>query len=383
MKSLRQYFYVLNLLFVVELILTLFFVSFVKKSAVISNKPPKLLAPNLDIFKTPELAKVPLGQIYGKRDIFGIEQSSSVTQQAKSVAPANIPELVIPEIPKAPAPPSIDFVNPLSITLNGIVGSLDPNHSVCIIADEADKEATYKVGDRIKDGLIIKILRDRVVILRLNGQIETFFLHEMSVPQPVTELGSFVMASEDGKFKIDTEKFRHKVVNLGGFLDHFDVVPFVGEDGKVIGLVVTDKDPKSFASLLGFKENDLILSIDGISLTSNKERLKAYDQIISKPENADFVVEFERDGTRLKNSYVLATPKLMRASNNQGLAATNGKSSSLTMVPQNTPQKEKNTSKIVFPELLSEEERKKNESLYQGNINRIRQEMLARMQRNN
>jgi type II secretion system protein C len=349
----------------------------IKKSAIIGGDTAKVVVAVGKSFKMIETAKVPLGQIYGKRDIFGLGQGSNAVEQAKSVITSNIPELVIPEISKAPASPVIDFVDPLPITLNGIIGSSTLERSICIIADENDKEATYKIGDRIKDGTIIKILRDRVVVLRLNGQIETFFLHEVGIPQVATDLSTFVTPIADNKFRIDTEKFKHKIVNLGGFLDHFDMVPFVGDDGKVIGIVVTDKDPKSFASLLGFKENDLILSIDGIGLTSNKDRLKAYDQIVNKSDNSEFFIEFERDSNRLNNSYLLSS-KPQKASMTTGFGGEN--LASVTGAKEVVGAKEK--TKTVFPELLGKEEQKKADNMYQENINRIRQEMLARMQRN-
>jgi len=215
-------------------------------------------------------------------------------------------------------------------------------------------------------------LRDRVVILRINGQVETFYLHEINPLQHVVDVASAVTSIADNKFKIDVEKFKQKVVNLGGLLDNFNMVPFVGSDGKVIGIVVTDKDPKSLAFALGFKENDLILAIDNTFLTTHKDRMLAYDKIIAKKEDAEFYIEFERDGQRLKNCYILSSKQEKPLATVVPVVTENKKQELASSSQAKSP--------VKFTELMSADEKKATNALYKDNIDRIRQEMLANLQ---
>lgn len=367
MKSLRQNLYVLNLLLVAEIFLVLFFVSLIKKNSKIKNSTKVAAAENTKSFKPLVAAMVPLRQVYGKRDIFGLGQGTNIVEEEKNLPSLNIPQLVIPEISKAPDTPVVALIDPLTITLNGIIGSSIPEASVCIIADETDKEKSYKVGDRVKDGVIIKILRDRIVILRLNGQVETHFLHEVSSLYQSIDLSSLVLNISENKYKINAEKFKQKIVNLGSMLDYFEMIPFVGEDGNVIGIVVTDKDPKNLSSLLGFKENDLILKINEISLTSNKNRIAAYDSVVNTNENAEVVVEFERDGQKQQNSYIISYKTL--------------KEDTPTIIKKtteiNNPVASVGTSNVMFPELMAKEERERSNKLHNDNIDRIRRDLIA------
>jgi C-terminal processing protease CtpA/Prc len=180
-------------------------------------------------------------------------------------------------------------------------------------------------------------------------------------------LSSLVSNISENKYKINAEKFKQKVVNLGSMLDYFDMVPFVGEDGNVIGIVVTDKDPKSLASLLGFKENDLILKINEIVLTSNKNRIAAYDSVINTPENAEVIVELERDGQKQQNSYIISYKTLK-----EDTPITTKKITEI-----NSPIASVGTSNVMFPELMAKEERDRSNKLHNENIDRIRRDLIA------
>lgn len=387
MKLLRQYLYLLNILLVCELLLAFFLIMLIRKAAVVKKDQPVVAVATTEVFSIPELSKPPTAQIFGKRDVFGLGQGADAVEQAKVVPSTALPQLIIPEIPKAPPTPTVDFIDPLPISVNGIIGSSDIDRTICIIADETDKEETYRVGDRIKDGSIIKILRDRVVILRLNGQVETFFLHEVSGPSPVFEAASAVTKLNDNKYRINLVKFKKNVVNLGGLLDLFEVVPFSGKDGKMIGVVVVDTDPNGLPAKLGFLENDLILSVGGVGLMSNKDRMAAYDQVLEKGENSELLVDFERNGVRMQNTYLLQTtiPKvgnipdeIFSVDSSKGDKQDDEKPEFVGLVTQG--QKKQPS---LFPELMSPAERAKSESLYKDNIKRIREDMFARMKKRN
>ncbi len=331
--------------------------------------------------------QVPLAQIFGKRDIFGLAVSDAVVEQSKNISANNIPKLVIPEIPKPSALPAIDFIPPLSLVLRGVIWSVKPEQSMCIVADETEKELTLKLGDKIKDGTVIKILRDRMVVLRLSGQLETFFINESSLHIPSSPV-SAIQSLGENRYSINVDKFKQSVQNIGSLLDNFDAVPLVGEDGKMMAIVVVETDPSKLPAALGFSQNDLIVTIADIDVSSNKSRSQIYDELTSnKKIGEEFSIEFVRQGKVMSNSYMLIGDSRHGAENLASLKMTNDNQSSMRQLvtkkdsDQSLSSMFTNNRRQSELEVVNEEERKKSEDRYQENIKRIRQEMLDRIQK--
>lgn len=326
---------------------------------------------------------VPISQIYGKRDIFGLFIEDNTPQQQKDLSMNNIPTLTIPEIQPIETEKSTAFIDPLPISLNAIIISTDTDSSVCIIADETDKEVIYHVGDRIKDGVIIKLMRDRIMILRLNGQIETYFLHNDALDLPKDPIES-ISKNNDGIFEIDKNKFLASIPNAGAFLDFFEAVPFVDEEtNTVLGFVVTDKNVNGFAYKLGFEQFDLITTIDGFEFDTNKKRLLAYENIITKSSQNgfSFKVEFERDGKKMTNHYqvINTAERFLPKESSNSLKATYELINKQPSERRQTAQQLFSASQKQQPHndeikyLQSDEEKR-----FLENLAQIREEMLAK-----
>ncbi len=393
MKYLNNYLYLINSLLCVYFFISLLIIWFAMS---ISSYKPKKRAFDSSFkdsdMKLPERIKVPVAQIFGRRDIFALADTTTAAAKTVNVTPAKMPELQIPEISKAPEKHFNEFVDPLTVSINGIViSSANAEKNMAVIADETDKEANYKVGDRIKDSTILKIFRDRVVFLRMNGQVETHYLYESAIQNNQPDPASAITSAGDNKFEINVLRFKKIIPNVGVFLSKIDLIPLTDENNKILGMIVNEASEKSLADLLGFKADDLIIKIDGLDLSSNKNRIAAYDNIVKKQNDEELVVEFDRNGTIMKNSYLIKINSQQNLSEKQELAQ--GSAEKITQTPTSLTTPKENPaelSKLMTNNLsqsnpgeLSLADRKKNEDNFQANIERIRQQMLDLVKQKN
>ena len=112
-----------------------------------------------------------------KYDIFDTYVSKEKGPTKKSLL-SPIPELQIPDIPKPKQPEKPKILPPLKATLKGTVLSTNEQKSIAMMTDETNKEAIYHVGEKIKDAQLIKVTKNRVVVIRSNGQHETIYLRK-------------------------------------------------------------------------------------------------------------------------------------------------------------------------------------------------------------
>ena len=121
-----------------------------------------------------EIAIEGIENIY-KYDLFGtFKKEAFVPSTRELVTPIPQPKPISPKPIKELAKPK--FLPPLKIALKGIAFSSDENKSIGMIVDATKKEQIYHVGDTIKDAQIIKISKNRLTLLRANGQHETIFM---------------------------------------------------------------------------------------------------------------------------------------------------------------------------------------------------------------
>lgn len=388
MAILRNYLYILNLSLVTSLFLAIFFVNFAKnnylQSAELIRKKKDLASNNYEPdFLAISHNAVPLSQIHGKRDIFGLTTDTSTVSQPKDVVSQNLPDLVIPDVPAYTPKKAIDFIDPLPITLVGTVISTVPEKSVCILGDETDKQAVYRIGDKFKDASLLKIFKDRVIFLRSNGQIETFFLYANQEQDLATDPSSVAKKESDNKIIVDLDKFAKLIKNFGSFLDYFDATPFINQkNNKIIGFLVLDNSQNSLAFALGFKYLDLILAVDGRTFTSNKNRQKILEYVLNQAKPGNFiVVKIERDGARMD-----LTLEFTDSNDTLQKTGTSQNKSAMKELVSKNKQDDKNLASLLVSKntnslgesLSTASTDQGREEAFQKNLERIKNEMLAR-----
>jgi type II secretory pathway component PulC len=120
-------------------------------------------------------------------------------------------EETLPSPPSAvgaqvPETPEVQFFDPLSITLTGIIVQEDDTKNIAIILDnKTQQQINYKVGDEIEDAQIVRILKDKVILIRSNGQQEILYVKQEDAKADNPEQKKII--AKDAVKKIEPLKF--------------------------------------------------------------------------------------------------------------------------------------------------------------------------------
>jgi type II secretion system protein C len=242
--------------------------------------------------------KINISKIY-ENDIFDTYQKKSENpfEGAREIPLPPPPRPVTTKIPEVP---KIEFLDPLNITLKGIVITNNDNKNRAVIQDnDTKREAIYKIGNMIADAQLIRIFNNKVVFLRANGQQEVLYLREKDALLDPTyaALGnwSHITKHIDNYYHIvNPIAFAEHIQNVAQFIDALDITTAY-QKGKSIGCRVGMVKKDSLGAALGFNTGDIILSIDNIPATDINNRFLIYKNIIAKKPNDTIVVKILRD----------------------------------------------------------------------------------------
>ena len=241
-----------------------------------------------------------------KYDLFGTFAAKEIAPSLKSLV-TPIPQPNPVTIPVPPEPPKPTFVPPLKISLQGIAFASNEEKSICMIVDETKKETIYHIGDMVKDAQLIKIGKNRITLLRVNGQHETIFLRKLDNKEllpPDKKWDDVVKKVNSTTFEIDFKRFPQEIPTLGTLTEMLSLLTTY-QKGKPTGIKIASLSPNSIGNLLGLQKSDVITSINGMPTADKKSRVKIYDTI-TKTETGDAVqVSFQRGGRNITHTYKL------------------------------------------------------------------------------
>ena len=276
------------------------------------------------------ITPVDVASIY-ENDLFNtyVPQNYNFEKIDDNVAPIpEPPQRIVPQIPIEKAP---TFFSPLDVLLKGVIFvENDPSKSLVIIQDKKSKEENnYQVGDLIEDAQILKILPNRAVVIRSNGQQETLYLREEDAAYDFNNEENFspkkvVVSSIGNNYQVDIDEFAKRVHNIGEFIGMLDLTT-VYKQGKSLGCRVGRISKDSLGSALGFKFDDIIMSVDTISSMSLENRMQMYDHIVEKRAGDTINVEINRGESNLQLGYSLINDDWKKLNND--LQAAGGTSS--------------------------------------------------------
>jgi len=254
---------------------------------------------------------VNLSIIYGERDLFGTHEAP--IQLALKIEDAVIPMPIAPKNidPSVPVEKTPTFFAPLDCILKGVIFVQDdPSSSLAIIQFKKTKEEeNYQVGDLLEDAQILKILPNRVMIIRSNGQQETLYLREEDAIHDFDSESTYmpknvVESTLDNKYKINIDEFVKRVPNLGEFINVLDLTT-VYRQGKSFGCRVGSITKDSLGGILGFITDDIIVKIDGFDIDDLASRITVYNHILTRSAGDIVEVEIQRGNDDLKLIYGL------------------------------------------------------------------------------
>lgn len=231
-----------------------------------------------------DIAKIYQQDLFGTYELPPIQTVPSFVEETVAAIPTP-PSIIIPEVPIEKSP---TFFAPLDVILKGVIFVKDDAASCIAIVQlkKTKEERNYQVGDLIEDAQILKILSNRIIIIRSNGQQETLYLREedaisdfnteaKSAPKTIVE-----DVSED-KYTVNIDEFTKRVRNLGEFINLLDLTT-VYKRGKSFGCRVGRIEKESLGAMLGFVMDDIIAKVDDYYVDDLANRIQLYNHIIQK-----------------------------------------------------------------------------------------------------
>jgi len=266
-----------------------------------------------------ETVKVNIHTIY-ENDLFGTykkELPPTIADQTTLPTPPSPKPVTVPPVTTP------QFMDPLNITLKGIIIMInDDTKNRAIIADNTtNKETIYKIGQTIQDAQLIRILSNKVIILRSNGQQEVLYLREKDAKiDPAYAVQSdwhdVIQKVSDTQYNVNPQEFVARVKNLAQFIDMLDLIT-VYKQGKSIGCKIGTMATNSFGSELGLQNHDLVVSINDIPATTTDERFKIYKDVTSAQSDALVTVKILRENQEMTLQFTLKDWK-QKKTQNQG-----------------------------------------------------------------
>jgi type II secretory pathway component PulC len=219
-------------------------------------------------------------------DLFGT-YTKELPQLKRLDAVIPFPEPPVQERIVAPRIIEPEFLDPLQVTLKGIivVGSNDAKNRAMVQDNKTNQEGTYKVGDIIQDAQLIRIFKNKIIFLRLNGQQEVLYLREQDAKVDPAYIESnewtdVIKKISENNYLINPKEFVEQVKNITQCIDMLNATTAY-QQGKSVGLRIGHLTKSPFGTLLGLQKGDIIVNVNNIPAQTTEERLAIYKNITS------------------------------------------------------------------------------------------------------
>jgi type II secretory pathway component PulC len=190
-----------------------------------------------------------------------------------------------------------------------VVGSNDTKNRAIIREDKTKQEGTYKVGDIIQDSQLIRIFKNKIIFLRLNGQQEVLYLREQDAKADtaytqINQWEKIIKKTGELTYLINPGTFTEQIKNLSQFIEMVNTTTAY-QKGKSVGLKVGPLNSQSLATILGLQKGDIIININNIPTETTEQRLAIYKNITTLPLDETITVKLVRKNRELMLSYTL------------------------------------------------------------------------------
>ncbi len=291
--------------------------------------------------QTEESLKIATKKIY-EEDLFGTyEKEMPKPEEEGFVGP--MPPPPTPKPVTVPEPPKPEFFDPLNISLKGITIVInDSNKNKAIIADnKTNVERIYKEGDMIEDAQLVRILSNKVIFLRSNGQQEVLYLREKDAQEDpsyksIGDWDDVVQKVGEENFLINADLFAQRVKSLAHFIDMFDITTAY-KKGASVGCRIGQLEGRALAHSVGLETGDIVTIINGIPTTTTANRVAIYKKITSMNEDDGVDLAVQRNNQEIMLHYTLQDFRAEKE---------------VSAVAAQTP-----TQQILPPEILRQEQR--------------------------
>ncbi len=228
---------------------------------------------------------------------------------------------------KVEAPPPAEKVEPLEtlqetslqLSLLGTIAG-DTNNARAIILDKKTRsQDIYKVGDTVQEAVIRQILRGKVV-LRHGEKDEILAMVEgedtadssairKQSPEPTRTRSRNVSRQappekmpeeiEVETVTIEQEVLQNSISDLNSLMTQVRIRPYFRQ-GRPEGLIVSQIQPDSIFQKMGFRNGDIIASVNGKQMSTPEEAFELYKGLQS---GAEISIDITRRGQKRTLTY--------------------------------------------------------------------------------
>jgi general secretion pathway protein C len=222
--------------------------------------------------------------IISKRNLFG-----GGAQEPATVRPG---EIDLAQIPLA--------LNSLGLKLVGTVVSGSPAEELAIIEDlGTHKQELYHQGDRVKQALIKRILRENVII-NTGAQDEMLTMKPEESPEQAPTSVPFPRpstpaAATSGPVRMERQEIESSFADLNQLMQQVRIRPYM-EENKPAGFLLTDIRAGSIFAKMGLRDGDVIQRVNDRTITSTEQAMELYQGLM---QGGEIALEIKR-GRRIE-----------------------------------------------------------------------------------
>ncbi len=184
--------------------------------------------------------------------------------------------------------------------LGTAIGSIkDP---IAYIKDlETSKQGIYKLGSKIKEATVIKIVMGEVV-LEKDGKTETLRLSKHAGQlAKADDKNSAILYLSDDKILVNRKLLSRKAANVFETFSSVKIKPYYASK-EVSGMIVDCIPQNSIIASAGIKNNDIVTAVNGQKICSYQNALQIFSKIKGQSE---IKVSLLRNGRVKKLNYRL------------------------------------------------------------------------------
>ncbi|MEM7294881.1 MAG: type II secretion system protein GspC [Pseudomonadota bacterium] len=184
----------------------------------------------------------------------------------------------------------------LNLTLHGVLAYDPPEQALAIISSGGKKETIYAIGDKIVGNTTLQAVHPDRVIIRRSGKDET-----LRLPEKVASLGGASTASQATQpatnasnsnldnLPSNAKELRDRIVKEPSIMADLVVMRPYKRNGQLVGFRIQPKRDPTILRNFGIEPGDVITSVNGVALTSNRDGITALGKL-RKAKSVDLVV---------------------------------------------------------------------------------------------
>jgi len=165
----------------------------------------------------------------------------------------------------------------LNCTLVGTIVDDGGEGWAVILDNEGGQQEMVTVGSHVKGARVVRIFKDKVV-LHLNGKDELLL---MDMEERSEQASAAPTAGSSSRGQVVTYNISRNVVqeslnNLASVMSQARVEPHI-QEGKPEGFRVSQLQSGSLLSSMGFRNGDVIKSVNGRDISTTEDAMRLYD----------------------------------------------------------------------------------------------------------